>query len=161
MFAFLNHQSVSCAYPEIKETIPPSMLGYQTNTRYPSFPPLMNDGRAVISSWQPEAVINNRILKDNHIQSNWQYRNYLTKNAEDIMRYNYRESSNDFGYFKRYQDTPKEYNVPFLYPSFISEAKPNGYQNSDLKHAYLSREQLDSRKIAPIITQEEIMQYNK
>ena len=162
MFSFLSRpENLKCAYPNIQETIPKSTLGYGTNPVYPGFPPIMMDGRAIVASDQPEAVLNNSLIKELGLQSNWQYRSYLTKNAEDIMRYNYRESSNDVGYFKRYQDTPKEYNVPFIYPSFISEAKPNGYQNSDLKQAYLTREQLDARKIAPIITQEEIMQYNK
>jgi hypothetical protein len=159
MFSFLSKpETLKSAYPNIQETIPKSTLGYGTNPVYPGFPPIMMDGRAIVASDQPEAVLNNTLIKELGIQSNWQYRNYLTKNAEDIMRYNYRESSNDVGYFKRYTDTPKEYNVPFVYPSFISTTKPNGYINSDLKEIYLSREQLNSRKVAPIITQEEIIQ---
>ena len=156
MFSFLSNSETN-----IQETIPRSSLGYGTNPVYPGFPPIMMDGRAIVASDQPEAVLNNALIKELGIQSNWQYRNYLTQNAADIMRYNYRESSNDVGYFKRYTDTAKGYNVPFIYPSFISEVKPNGYQTSDLKQAYLSREQLDARKVAPIISQEEIMQYNK
>ena len=156
MFSFLSNSETN-----IQETIPRSTLGYGTNPVYPGFPPIMMDGRAIVASDQPEAVLNNALIKELGIQSNWQYRNYLTQNAEDIMRYNYRESSNDVGYFKRYTDTAKGYNVPFIYPSFISQVKPDGYQNSDLKQAYLSREQLDARKVAPIISQEEIMQYNK
>jgi len=160
MFSFLS-EDLKCAYPNIQETIPKSSLGYGTNPVYPEFPPIMMDGRAIVASDQPEAVLNNALIKELGIQSNWQYRNYLTQNAEDIMKYNYRESSNDVGYFKRYADTPKEYNVPFMYPSFISEATPNGYQPSDLKQVYLSREQLEARKVAPTISQEEIMKYNK
>lgn len=156
MFSFLSNSETN-----IQETIPRSTLGYGTNPVYPGFPPIMMDGRAIVASDQPEAVLNNAIIKELGIQSNWQYRNYLTQNAADIMRYNYRESSNDVGYFKRYQDTAKGYNVPFIYPSFISQVKPDGYQTSDLKQAYLSREQLDARKVAPIISQEEIMRYNK
>ena len=162
MFSFLSKsEDLKCAYPNIQETIPKSSLGYGTNPVYPEFPPIMMDGRTIVASDQPEAVLNNALIKELGIQSNWQYRNYLTQNAEDIMKYNYRESSNDVGYFKRYADTPKEYNVPFMYPSFISEATPNGYQPSDLKQVYLSREQLESRKVAPTISQEEIMKYNK
>ena len=156
MFSFLSNSETN-----IQETIPRSTLGYGTNPVYPGFPPIMMDGRAIVASDQPEAVLNNALIKELGIQSNWQYRNYLTQNASDIMRYNYRESSNDVGYFKRYTDTAKGYNVPFIYPSFISQVKPDGYQTSDLKQAYLSREQLDARKVAPIISQEEIMRYNK
>ena len=34
-----------------------------------------------------------------------------------------------------------------------------GYQQSDLKYIYLSREQLDARKVAPAITQEELLKF--
>ena len=155
MFSFLSNSEKN------EESFPKSTLGYGTNPVYPGFPPIMMDGRAIVASDQPEAVLNNALIKELGIKSNWQYRNYLTKNAEDIMRYNYRESSNDVGYFKRYTDSPKEYNVPFVYPSFISQAKPNGYQTSDLKDAYLSREQLEERKVEPVITKEDIMRFNK
>ncbi len=140
----------------VQECISKSTLGYGTNPVYPEFPPIMMDGRAIVASDQPEAVLNNALIKELGIQSNWEYRNYLTKNAQDIMKYNYRESSNDVGYFKRYQDTPKEYNVPFVYPSFISDEIPNGYQTSDLKQNYLSREQLNARRVAPVIKKDEI-----
>lgn len=162
MFSFLSApEKVECAYPNIKETIPRSALGYGANPVYPGFPPIMMDGRAIVASDQPEAILNNALIKELGIQSNWQYRQYLTKNAKDIMRYNYTESSNDVGYFKRYEDSPNQYSVPFVYPSFVSQETPNGYQQSDLKQMYLSREQLNARKVAPVITQEEIMGYHK
>jgi hypothetical protein len=135
--------------------------GYETNNVYPGFPPIMMDGRTITASDQPEAVLNSFLISELGVQSNWQYRQYLTNNAEDIMKYNYTKSANDNGYFKRYADTPKEYNVPFIYPSFVSETQPNGYQQSDLKQMYLTREQLNARKVAPVITQEEIMKYGK
>lgn len=162
MFSCLSaSENFETAYPNIKETIPRSALGYGANPVYPGFPPIMMDGRAIVASDQPEAVLNNTLLKEVGIKSNWQYRQYLTHNAKDIMRYNYTESSNDVGYFKRYADTPHQYSVPFVYPSFISQDKPNGYQNSDLKQAYLTREQLNARKVAPVITQEEILSLHK
>ena len=34
-------EQLNCAYPIIKETIPKSSLGYNTNNKYPEFPPLM------------------------------------------------------------------------------------------------------------------------
>ena len=150
MFSFLSNSQ------NVQENIPKSTLGYGANSVYNGFPPIMMDGRAIVASDQPEAVLNNALMKELGIKSNWEYRNYLTKNAKDIMSYNYRESSNDVGYFKRYQDTPNEYNVPFTYPSFISDERPNGYQSSDLKQSYLSREQLNARKVAPVIKKEDI-----
>jgi hypothetical protein len=160
----MSYLSYSCAYPIDSGNdlvIPRSSLGYSANTVYPGFPPLMSDGRAIIASDQPEAVLNNALLKEAGIQSNWEYRKYLTHQAKDIMRFNYRESANDVGYFKRYEDTPAGYSVPFTYPSFISQDKPNGYISSDLKSTYLSREQLQSQKVAPVITQAELMNFGK
>jgi hypothetical protein len=52
-----------------------------------NFPALMADSR-IWSSWQPDAVINKRIQKQEGIKSNFQYRNYLQHNGLHIMNYN-------------------------------------------------------------------------
>ena len=78
--------------------IPRSSLGYQTNNKYNKFPPLMSDGRSLISSYNNEDQINEMLLSRNSIVSNWQYRKYLMNNANTIMEYNYREVANDMGY---------------------------------------------------------------
>jgi hypothetical protein len=41
--------------------------------------------------------------------------------------------------------------MPYLYKSYEDTTKPIGYQNSDLKELYLSREQLDANRIAPTL----------
>ena len=162
MFSFLNKQpnSNSVAYPTIKETIPPSHLGYHTNNRFPEFPPIMSDGRALISSWQPEAVVNDRILKDNNIKSNWQYRRFIKQHANEILEYNLQEACNDTGYYIK--NDLKNYDrkgEPYLYKSVDDNNKVLGFEhNSDLKELYLSRERLDARKIAPSMTQAELIQ---
>ena len=52
--------------------------GYSTNNQYSEFPPMMKDGRSIVSSWQPESHINKEIKKQNNIKSNWEYpRPYL------------------------------------------------------------------------------------
>ena len=155
------YSSIDCAYPIIKETVPRSALGYNTNNKYPEFPPLMSDGRSITATWQPESTINADLLSKHKIQSNWEYRNYLTQNAKEIMKYNFRESSTDVGYYKRPIDVPSIQsnlvnninNKPFLYTSVAQKIKPTGYQSSDLKDLYLSREELDSRKVSPVIRQ--------
>lgn len=150
------------AYPIIKETVPRSSLGYATNNQYPEFPPLMSDGRSVTASWQPEAVINEDIIKTNHIESNWQYRKYLTNNAKEIMETHFRESCNDVGYYKRaIQLTAvaqcQHTNPPYSYTSNLDATKPMGHSSSDLKDLYLSREQLDARRISPVVTQDQLI----
>jgi hypothetical protein len=169
MFSYILSEKLErldTAYPVIKETVPKSSLGYATNNKYPEFPPLMSDGRSITASWQPEAVINDDLILSNNIKSNWQYRKYLTQNAKDIMEYNFRESSNDVGYYKRPIDLPNMQSnlvsnmntTPYNFSSIHDTTKPFGYQNSDLKELYLSRERLDSRKIAPEITQAELLE---
>ena len=100
------YSAISCAYPIIKETVPKSSLGYGTNNKYPEFPPLMTDGRSVIGSWQPESTENANLIESNGIKTNWQYRQFLMKNAQQIQEYNFRETCNDVGYFKRPIDLP-------------------------------------------------------
>ena len=163
MFSY-QPESLSSAYPIIKETVPQSALGYNTNNKYPQFPPLMSDGRSVTASWQPESSINADLIESNGITSNWQYRKFLTHNAQQIMEYNFRESSNDVGYYKRPAYLPSMqsnsvsdlYTSPYSYKSVLDRAKPFGHSNSDLKELYLTREQLNARKISPVITQEQL-----
>jgi hypothetical protein len=146
-------ESLENAY---KQVVPESSLGYHSNNQYDNFPPLMSDGRAVVASWQPEAVTNNQMIKENGISSNWQYRKYLTQNANRIMKTNFDEASNDIGYVKRDYE-PNQPSNPFLYKSFLDNSRPFGYETSDLKETYLSREQLNARKVAPAITQEHLL----
>jgi hypothetical protein len=157
-------ESLSCAYPVIKETVPQTALGYNTNNKYPQFPPLMSDGRSVTASWQPESSINADLIESNGITSNWQYRRFLTHNAKQIMEYNFRESSNDIGYYKRPADLPSMqsnsvsdlYTSPYAFKSVLDKTRPFGHSTSDLKELYLTREQLNARKISPAITRDQL-----
>jgi hypothetical protein len=168
MFSY-QPEKIECAYPVIKETIPQSALGYHSNNKYDNFPPLMSDGRSITNTWQPESTINADLLKSTGIQSNWQYRNFLIHHAKDIMEYNFRESANDVGYYKRPVDVADIQSnqafgmnaTPHLYNSVTDNSRPKGFVASDLKDIYLSREQLDSRKISPVITQEQLLATRK
>ena len=144
---------------------PQQSLGYGANNKYPEFPPLMSDGRAVTACWQPESTINESIKESNNIKSNWQYRNYMTKNANTIMEYNMKESCNDVGYYKRPIDLNsinsnlvEPMSNPHLYSSLNDETKQLGQTESDLKAYYLSREELNARRIAPSINKEQVLQ---
>lgn len=161
-----NSHSLECAYPIIKETIPATSLGYSTNNTYPEFPPLMSDGRPITATWQPESSINEDLIERNDIKSNWEYRKFLIENSKTIMEYNFRESSSDIGYYKRPIDIPSIQsntisgdikNTPYTFPSIADHTRPEGYSSSDLKDIYLSREQLEARKISPVITQAQLL----
>lgn len=151
MYSLLNtNETLGCAYPILQEKNPKSSLGYSTNNQYNDFPPLMSDSRAVFASWQPESIINNDLLKESGIKTNWHYRKYMTNNAKQIMKYNMTESCNDVGYYKRmYNSEPKKENTgtPYLYSSQMDNKDVFGVNQSDLKQLYLTREQLESRKV--------------
>lgn len=153
MFSILSSNTLSDAYPSQHVSTKP--LGYGANTRFPSFPPLMKDGRSIVSSWQPEAVLNDRIIRENNIRSNWEYRRFLTKNANQLIESNAQEAANDTGF----TILTSEYlaGTPHKYSSLEDNKPILGVEQSDLKQLYLSREQLDSRKIAPAITQAELI----
>ena len=124
-----------------------------SNNIHFDFPPIMMDGRN-FASWQPEAVINQRIQQQENINSNWNYRQYMQKNGLQIMKYNSMESCYDLGLdVHTNTNTTPSTNVPYLYKNSFDNSKPGyGYSSSDLKNPYLSREQLNSRMISPNIS---------
>jgi len=148
------------AFPIIKETIPASHLGYHSNNRYDGFPPLMSDGRSVIAGGRSETLLQNTILKEMMGKSdlsssainNAQYREYMVKNARKIMEADFRNASNDVGYYERFADQIRADNAgivgtPYTYTSVDDNRKPLGYTESDLKSIYLTREELDARRM--------------
>jgi hypothetical protein len=117
-----------------------------------NFPPIMADGRNY-SSWQPDAVINERIQVKKKIQTNWQYRQFLQNNGQQIMNYNSQEACYTLGLDPHYNtnSTPSS-NVPYTFKGTFDTSQPGfGYCNSDLKNPYLSREQLNARLVSPSI----------
>lgn len=117
-----------------------------------NFPAKMSDGR-LWSQWQPNAVVNERIQRQEGIKSNWGYREFLQKNGLQIMNYNTQEACYALGLDPHVTTgtTPSD-NVPYKFNGTFDRSKPGfGYCNSDLKNPYLSREQLNSRLIAPSI----------
>jgi len=123
-----------------------------SNNIHFNFPPIMADGRNY-ASWQPDAVINERIQKNEGINNNWNYRQYLQKHGLQIMKYNNEESCYELGLNSHYNtnNTPSS-NVPYTFKSTFDTSTPGyGYCNSDLKNPYISREQLNARLISPSI----------
>ena len=78
-----------------------------------NYPPIMSDGRNY-SQWQPTAQINNEIKKDANLNSNYDYRNYLTKNADSIIKYNQLQSCNECGNCY-YNNSQQLNNNPLMY----------------------------------------------
>ena len=145
-----------------------------SNNIHFDFPPIMKDGRNY-ANWQPGGAINEEIRKANKIHSNWNYRAYLTKNADDIIHANqaaacddccscpakydnnnYSSVSNNSNSNNSNSNNSNS-NTPYLYKSCLDNSQPFGYENSDLKNLYLSDTQLESRMVTPVITQDQLM----
>jgi hypothetical protein len=158
----LSAQPLQCAYPSyIKETIPPSELGYATNNQYPKFPPLMGDGRSVISSWNAESIVDKvfqqeygrDLLEQAPLSPNWSYRRYMQQHGYELMGKNFIDTANDTGsQIPPSSRTNGDKNAPYLFSALGENSRPIGYESSDLKDLYLSREQLNARMYAPKIT---------
>ncbi len=155
MFSFYKQGSeLNTAYPTLDSPMQ-SSLGYGANNVYKNFPPLMSDGRSVVASWQPENIINDEMVKSSGIYSNLTYRQYLQHSAKEIMTYNFQEACNDVGYYKRFAESPSsdDFNTqPYLFQSFLDNKQVMGIEDTDLRRKYLSREQLNSKKITPFIS---------
>ena len=123
-----------------------------SNNIHFDFPPIMADGRNY-ASWQPDAVVNQRIQEQEKIHSNWSYRQYLQKHGLQIMNYNTMESCYTLGLDPHTKtDRTPSANVPYKFNGVFDTSAPGyGYCNSDLKNPYLSREQLNARLVAPSI----------
>ena len=110
----------------------------------------MNMTTNISPSWQPEAVLNNKIIQDTNITSNWKYRQYIQENANQIMKYNTMESINTSGNNPYYgENTNQSFkNMPQLYNSLHS---PSVTPDSDLKREYLNKQRLNARMVSPSI----------
>jgi hypothetical protein len=69
------------------------------------------------------------------------------------MEADFRNASNDVGYYERFSDQIRAQNdtqsvsgAPYLYQDTADSARPLGYSDSDLKAIYLTREELDARR---------------
>ena len=98
---------------------------------------------------------NNIIKNSNAVKSNADYRKYLTNNANKIIENNSLLAQKECGYSKNLLQLPKlkKQLSPYVYTkdNINNMLKPEGYENSDLKNIYLSRQELQSRKTAQSI----------
>ena len=96
---------------------------------------------------------NQEIQSNSGINSNWDYREYMQKNANQIMKYNtmqsiYTSGNNPYTVL----NTNPTNNTPHLYNSVHDNKNPlYGFRNSDLKQDYTKKEQIKSRMISPSI----------
>ena len=105
------------------------------------------------SLWQPEGSTNKKIQVDTNINSNWKYRQYMQKNANDIMKYNTMQAINTSGN-NPYSllNTNNTGSSPYLYNSVHDTNGPlYGFRDSDLKQDYMKKIQMKAKMISPSI----------
>ena len=119
-----------------------------------SYPPLMSDGRN-FSNWQPVNTIDKSLQKENNLKTNWQYRQYLMKNADNIIKFNQLQSCNGCGYCPPKYNTVGDVNNHGPPKFFDCNNKNVGYESGDLKNMYLSRVQLQERLFVPHLSQQQ------
>jgi hypothetical protein len=105
------------------------------------------------ASWQPDAVINNKIHVDSGITSNWKYRQYMQNNAKHIMKYDTMEyvyASGNNPYIIDNKNVSSNQSVPYRFASLYDPNTPIvGFSDSDLKQDFLKKQQMSSRMISP------------
>jgi hypothetical protein len=102
---------------------------------------------------QPENKTSQKIRADSNIQSNWSYRQYMQKNATQIMKYNsmqsfYESGNNPYSI----TNTQSVQSSPHVFSSIHDTSEPlYGYKPTDLQVSFLKTQQMKSRMIAPSI----------
>lgn len=122
----------------------------KANNVYFNIPEIMHDGRS--AQQNPNSILNEQIMHRESIMSNSEYRNYLQKNADVIIKQNQTYSNanvNTQNYIPHSAPNTNELG-PYLFKSSDDNTTPFGYNNSDLKSMYLSRQQHQSNLYTPL-----------
>ena len=128
-----------------------------SNNIHFNYPPLMNDSRN-LSNYEMGASLDNALKLKANIKTNLDYRKYLQNNADSIIKNNQLKACDECSTCPYYNNTSynlERTNTPYIFDSILSNDQPYGYENSDLKNIYLSRQQLDSQLQAPTFNLED------
>jgi len=118
-------------------------------------PPLMEDGRQ-FTNFDPTYKANSVFKGRLGIKSNYDYRQWLIKNGKSVIHKNYHSACDETSpCVKEAIKAPAK--EKYLYKSCADMSTPYGYEGSDLKNMYLSRQALQSTLQAPIMTQEQLL----
>ncbi len=126
-----------------------------SNNIHFNIPPSMNDGR-LFSSYEAACKSNNQLKTNLGITNNYQYRQWLIHNGNQIADKNRKSACGECSQcIIEASQAPKT--QKYLYKNCADTSRPYGYENSDLKNMYVSRQAQNSKLQAPILTQEQLL----
>ncbi len=118
-------------------------------------PPFMSDGR-LFTNFNPSYEANQKFRNNLGIKNNYDYRQWLIKNGNILTEKNRELACNECSPCVKLSENSKHHNK-YLFQDTADKSRPYGYENSDLKNLYLSKHALQSKLVAPIMTQEQIL----
>ena len=106
---------------------------------------IVQDGR-LFTDYSPSAMLNDKIRESNKINTNTKYKDYLIKNAKLIMNNNFNSAG-----LTSDSNANLGRNYPYAFNDVNDSTIPAGYEMSQPKNLYLSREKLVSNQIRPLL----------
>ena len=108
----------------------------------------MEDGRK-FTSYITDSVEAMKMKQQHNIKNNEEYRQFLSRNADAIMKKNKQmfESQSYVYETPSSQQSVNENNTPFLFDNIHDNSQPKGYESNAVKVQYLSRERLNARTL--------------
>jgi len=132
-----------------------------SNNMYPDYPPFMSDARS-FTPYESNEIINKKIKSKYNIQSNYDYRMFLTRNGNDIISQNQINACDQCGfcqYAKLNEINSNQIHNKYLYKGITDNTQPYGYESSDLKKQYIDKQSLQSRLYTPLLNQDQLLSY--
>ena len=127
-----------------------------SNNIHAGFPALMSDG-VIFTEWKASCKNNDIIKKNAGITNNYNYRQFLIKNADTIIEKNQLAACEQCcGCLENFGKQPTN-TGKYIFKSCADKTQPFGYETSNLKNMYLSDKSLQSRLCAPLLTQAQML----
>tara|TARA_Y100000385_G_C12832047_1_gene524989 strand:- start:222 stop:647 length:426 start_codon:yes stop_codon:yes gene_type:complete len=125
-----------------------------SNNIHHKSPPLMSDTRQ-FTNYDAACNNNNNIKKRYEITSNYAYRQFLINSGNAVMNAN--SNLAKMCSTKSCNGSDNMHHNKYLFSNCQDNSVPFGYQSSDLKNMYLSREALQDSLSGPMLTQEQLL----
>jgi len=119
------------------------------------------------ADWLPGEELNIDLRNVKKITKNWQYRKYITDNADKIIKQNQLHACQQccscparypsLDVFDNQRDTTSK-TTPYLYDKCLSQVRPPGFEENVQKKTYLMKQDLKSRMTIPSLSNHQLIQ---